>query len=77
MPYETLEDLPDGVKNSLPKHAQEIYQAAFNEAWNEYAAPEDRRTPGDSREETAHKVAWGAVKQAYEKQGDRWVRRDA
>jgi cation transport regulator len=71
MPYDTLEDLPDNVRNVLQKHAQEIYQAAFNNAWDEYKNPADRK--GDaSREETAHKVAWTAVKQQYEKNGDEW-----
>jgi cation transport regulator len=71
MPYDTLEDLPDNVRNVLPKHAQEIYQAAFNNAWDEYKNPADRK--GDaSREETAHKVAWTAVKQQYEKNGEEW-----
>lgn len=74
MPYDKLSDLPDSVKDNLPKHAQEIYQAAYNSAWDEYADPEERR--GDaSREETAHRVAWAAVKNKYEKQGDKWVRK--
>ncbi|MBD2013095.1 ChaB family protein [Microcoleus sp. FACHB-53] len=30
MPYPTIEDLPDSVKNHVPKHAQEIFRAAFN-----------------------------------------------
>lgn len=30
MTYEKLSDLPDSVRNNLPKHAQEIYQAAFD-----------------------------------------------
>ena len=76
MPYDTLNDLPDSVKNHLPKHAQEIYQAAYNNAWDEYAAPEERRSPEDTREETAHKVAWSAVKKQYEKQGEQWVRKN-
>lgn len=72
MPYKDIEELPKSVSNPLPKHAQEIYLAAFNNAWDEYAKAEDRR--GDaSREEVAHKVAWAAVKQKYEKSGDRWV----
>jgi cation transport regulator len=29
-----------------------------------------------SREETAHKVAWNAVKQKYRKEGDRWLAKD-
>ncbi len=74
MPYQNLDELPDSVKAHLPRHAQEIYKGAFNHAWNEYADPDKRR--GDaSREETAHKVAWSAVKREYEKQGDRWVRK--
>lgn len=34
--YSKIADLPKGVKNVLPYHAQEIYQAAFNNAWEEY-----------------------------------------
>lgn len=71
MPYDTLEDLPDNVRDVLPKHAQEIYRAAFNSAWDEYKDPAERRGHA-SREETAHKVAWAAVKHEYEKDGDKW-----
>ncbi|MDY0150366.1 MAG: ChaB family protein [Kiritimatiellia bacterium] len=72
MPYGTLTELPDAIQNVLPQHAQEIYRAAFNNAWSEYKAPEDRRNEDDSREEVAHKVAWNAVKQSYEKTEDGW-----
>lgn len=72
MPYNANSDLPDSVKEHLPSHAQDIYREAFNGAWDEYESPEKRR--GDSsREETAHRVAWAAVKDKYEKKGDRWV----
>ncbi|MFP4324090.1 MAG: putative cation transport regulator ChaB [Anaerolineales bacterium] len=74
MPYNKRQELPDNVRDNLPKHAQEIYQAAFNNAWDQYADPEDRR--GDaSREETAHRVAWSAVKQEYEKADGQWQRK--
>jgi len=73
MPYDELRQLPGPVRDNLPKHAQEIYLAAFNSAWEQYASPEERRGD-DSREETAHKVAWSAVKQPYEKRNGRWVR---
>ncbi|WP_273278739.1 MULTISPECIES: ChaB family protein [Methanothrix] len=66
MPNTNLKDLPQSVQDNLPEHAQEIYLEAFNNAWKEYAKPEDRRG-GASQEETAHKVAWSAVKKAYEK----------
>ena len=72
MPYNKLAELPDSVRDNLPKHAQEIYQAAYNSAWDQYDQPEERR--GDaSREETAHRVAWAAVKETYEKQDNKWV----
>jgi cation transport regulator len=71
MPYKKPEDLPESVRNVLPLHAQEIYLAAFNNAWSEYRKADDRQ--GDaSREEVAHKVAWSAVKQGYEKKGEKW-----
>lgn len=69
MPYETNAELPENVRNVLPKHAQDIYRKAFDSAWDEYRDADDRR--GDaSREETAHRVAWAAVKKVYEKSGD-------
>jgi cation transport regulator len=73
MPYSSTSDLPDNVRNVLPAHAQEIYMEAFNSAWDQYDRPEERR--GDSsREETAHRVAWAAVKNKYEKDEEtgRW-----
>ena len=69
MPYAKTAELPDRVRDNLPKHAQEIYIEAFNSAWDQYADPDKRRTE-ESREETAHKVAWAAVKKKYEKGDD-------
>jgi cation transport regulator len=66
MPYERLKDLPESVRDNLPKHAQEIYMEAYNSAWQQYDEPHERRG-GASREETAHRVAWAAVKNKYEK----------
>lgn len=57
MPYDKVSDLPDSVRDNLPRHAQEIYRAAFNSAWDEYGHDESR----------AHRVAWGAVERTYEK----------
>ena len=78
MPYDSIRDLPDSVKEHLPKHAQEIYKEAYNNAWEQYKDPSQRR--GDaSHEETAHRVAWAAVKKEYEKDEDsgRWKRKKA
>ncbi|MBZ0321187.1 MAG: putative cation transport regulator ChaB [Anaerolineae bacterium] len=66
MPYKTKSELPDSVRENLPAHAQQIYMEAFNSAWEQYDQPHERRGD-DSREETAHKVAWAAVKKKYEK----------
>lgn len=75
MPYKTNKDLPENVVHVLPVHAQDIYREAFNHAWQEYANPEERR--GDaSREETAHKVAWAAVKKKYKKIGNSWTAKE-
>lgn len=72
MPYERKSDLPDSVKDNLPAHAQDIYKEAFNSAYDQYDKPSERRGDAD-REETAHKVAWSAVKQKYEKgDDDKW-----
>ena len=57
MTYQRLADLPNSVRDHLPRHAQEIYRAAFNNAWEEYEHDEER----------AHRVAWAAVKEKYEK----------
>ena len=64
MPYKTVKDLPDSVKDNLPKHAQEIFFEAFNHAFEQYK--------GD--EILAFKVAWTAVKKKYEKKDDKWVK---
>lgn len=72
MPYQNRSALPDSVRHVLPAHAQDIYKEAFNSAWDEYAKPKDRQGD-DSREETAHKVAWTAVKHSYKKgDDDKW-----
>ena len=76
MPYDHVRDLPDSVQDNLPKHGQEIYMAAYNSAWEQYDEPDERRDDA-SREETAHRIAWAAVKKKYEKKEDRWVKKDA
>jgi cation transport regulator len=76
MPYQTIEDLPESVRENLPKHAQEIFKEAFNSASERYQDPAARRDPNESAEEVALKVAWSAVKERYRKDGDRWVRKE-
>jgi cation transport regulator len=69
MPYSSKSELPESVRNVLPDHAQDIYKEAFNSAYDEYKNDDDRRADAD-REETAHKVAWSAVKNSYTKGED-------
>ena len=57
MPYQSVQDLPESVRNHLPRHAEEIYRAAYNNAYEEYGHDESR----------AHAVAWAAVEHMYRK----------
>ena len=74
MPYNDRDQLPAPVLKALQDvpHAQDIYLETYNSAWDHYADPADRRDD-QSREETAHAVAWQAVKQKYEKgEDEKW-----
>lgn len=68
MPYASNIDLPPRIRHVLPGHAQDIYRAAFNNAFRSYA-------DSGRREEIAHRVAWAAVKKVYIKRDDAWVER--
>jgi len=72
LPYASIDDLPPPIRAHLPPHAREIYLAAFNSAWTQYASRDPLQ-----REETAHRVAWAAVKHKYQKVGDRWIARES
>lgn len=74
MPYDSTGELPEQVKDNLPKHTQTIYKKAFNNAWDEYSDPDERKG-NQSLEETAHRVAWNAVQQEYEKEDEEWKRK--
>lgn len=68
MPYASNADLPPPVRAHLPGHAQDIYREAFNHAFAAHAGEGER-------EETAHRIAWAAVKRSYVRDGERWVPR--
>ena len=57
MPYAANDDLPPSVRDHLPPHAQAIFREAFNHAYRAHGA-DDR---------VAFRIAWAAVKRAYEK----------
>ncbi|MBI2327877.1 ChaB family protein [Candidatus Curtissbacteria bacterium] len=74
-PYKTRADLPDPIREHLPRLAQDIYKEAFNNAWERFADPSKLKYGGD-RETASHRVAWFAVKKKYYKgEKGRWVRR--
>lgn len=64
MLYETVEDLPQNIKNILPLYAQEVYRQVFNKTWEEYGDPHINMSDVP-REGIAHKLALEAAKQAY------------
>ncbi|AHY46207.1 Putative cation transport regulator [Rubrobacter radiotolerans] len=66
MPYGSIQELPKGVRDNVPKHGQEIYKEAFNSAEEQYG-----------EESRAHRVAWSAVEKKYRKNDEgRWVEKD-
>jgi cation transport regulator len=75
MPYKENSELPKGVKDNLPAHAQDIYREAFNHAWGQYKSPSKRRDPHESQEQVSHKIAWSAVEKKYKKDANgKWVK---
>lgn len=65
MPYDSKKQLPASVRGVLPDHAQDIYKEAFNAAWDTH-----------EEEKRAHRIAWGAVKESYEKnESGKWVKK--
>ena len=68
MPWASIDDLPDTLRERLPVHAQEIFLAAFNAAWRQQACD-------PAVDATAHRIAWAAVKRRYRKLGEVWVPR--
>ena len=69
MPYANTAELPEPIRKALPKHAQEIFRAAFNNAYERY---------GPKNEARAFRIAWAAVKKSYRKRGTGiWIARSA
>lgn len=68
MPYASNSDLPENLQRLLPDHAQDIYREAFNHAF-------DAHRGHPRQEETAHRIAWAAVKRSYVKTEAGWEKR--
>ena len=56
MPYAKNTQLPEPVRKYLPRHAQDIFRATFNDAYERY---------GPKNEARAFRIAWAAVKKQY------------
>ena len=59
MPFRTLEDLPGRVRRRLPRHAQGISRAPFNDAWDDYRGPQERRRAGRGRRRPRRGIVGG------------------
>ena len=66
-PYLKNSDLPKSIRDVLPEAAQTIFRKAFNSASKQYGTEDEVRLM---------KVAWGAVKNIYKKEGDKWVQKE-
>lgn len=64
MPYDSIDQLPKKVTDTLPKPAQEIFVAAYNSAHEQYDSPSK-----------INAVAWSAVKNKYHKNNGQWVKK--
>jgi cation transport regulator len=64
MPYSSIDQLPDPIRNNLPPQAQRIFVKAFNHAYAELE-------PGEE-EVSAFKIGWSAVKKSYIKLNGKW-----
>ena len=67
MPYASNTELPQRIRKTLPRHAQDIFRAAFTAAYERYGAKQEPR---------AFRIAWAAVKRNYtHRTAGVWVRR--
>ncbi len=66
MPYTSVRELPDPVRNNLPVHAQKIFKDAFNSAYHGQAHGNEVR---------CFKIAWSDVKKTYEKRNGKWKKK--
>lgn len=65
MPWSSNSELPSGVRSALPSAAQTVFRTVANQALS-----------GGSSEESAIRMAWGAVKRTWEKNpAGEWVRK--
>lgn len=74
MTYETIEDIPDTLREALPEEAQKLYLDAYQGAWEGY----DEKMGGEmDRDSVAHRQGMYAVHQEYVQHDDgKWYPND-
>lgn len=74
-PYETIEDIPEIVRDDLPDEALEIYREAYQEAWEGYTEEEGGEL---GQHAVAHRVGMTAVENEYALDEDtgEWLSRE-
>ena len=69
-----IAELPEAVRDALPKKAQEVYLKAYNRA-SEASGAIPQAAVEHSPDALAHRAGWQAVKKLYRKRGNRWIRK--
>ncbi len=62
--YESIDELPDTIRDLLPREAQKLYLEAYNRSWEAY---EKDRESAMSREAVANRDGWTAVQREFTK----------
>jgi cation transport regulator len=73
MPYESVQALPQQLRQHLPLRAQQIYWEAFNDAWGQYQDTMSNQHAA-ALEEAVSRSAWAAVRRQYrlDRETGRW-----
>jgi cation transport regulator len=62
--YESIEDIPDSLRSTLPREAQEVYLRAYQESWDTY---EEHQGGELGRAAVAHRDGWNVMSKQYAK----------
>ncbi len=72
--YESIEELSDTMRDTVPEEAQKLYVEGYNRAWQEYDEEETEMT----REAVANRAGWAEVKREFvhDDQTGKWHLKD-
>ncbi len=62
--YESIDDLPDSLRSSLPREAQQVYLEAYQDSWDTY---EEHQGGELGRAAVAHRDGWNVMSKQYAK----------